>query len=441
MDCHTHKSLKFLWKNSWGTYIVSFSVSVIVLKFCCHFFQGDFAKVKELLEEGAPPNVKDNAGWTPLVSRRPNFLPDCSDLLLGRTRTENGINSVLLWTNFFFFLAWSVQPWLHPDCRAPAELRGSDQHTRLWQRDSSTRRNSEQQNRNRKTACVQRSFCYGQVIQWFLPCRSKFPEQNKLKWPRTLNITKESAWCVVLFCVSFRNMKGLTAIDLAHNRSEAMKEALETPLANTQAARTITVQKQNSSAWDSSLGYLCFFHSPCSLSWQKWILPIVYFQALPVDLEIHQVVLLATGLSREQKRKLDQLALILHAKCLDEFSCEGMATFSKPNDVHFSAVTTNLTRLKDSSLYITLSFQWRIWWRKQMFPTCAPGRWNTWNASWLENGSSISNVSSLQFVNPCQRFGPEVVGHVAVCGSLFPSTGFSTTKKQPSFAQEDTGPK
>ena len=30
--------------------------------------QGDYEKAKELLKQGAPTNVKDNAGWTPLVS-------------------------------------------------------------------------------------------------------------------------------------------------------------------------------------------------------------------------------------------------------------------------------------------------------------------------------------------------------------------------------------
>ncbi len=32
--------------------------------------QGDDAKVRELLEEGANPNAKDHAGWTPLVSSK-----------------------------------------------------------------------------------------------------------------------------------------------------------------------------------------------------------------------------------------------------------------------------------------------------------------------------------------------------------------------------------
>lgn len=30
--------------------------------------QGDLAAVEQLLKNGADPNVKDNAGWTPLVS-------------------------------------------------------------------------------------------------------------------------------------------------------------------------------------------------------------------------------------------------------------------------------------------------------------------------------------------------------------------------------------
>ena len=32
-----------------------------------HLFQGDYDQAVHLLEEGAPVNVKDHAGWTPLV--------------------------------------------------------------------------------------------------------------------------------------------------------------------------------------------------------------------------------------------------------------------------------------------------------------------------------------------------------------------------------------
>ena len=39
---------------------------------------------------------------------------------------------------------------------------------------------------------------------------------------------------------------------------------------------------------------------------------------------VNQVVFLATSLSRDQKRKLDQLAQILHTKCVEDFSQEGI---------------------------------------------------------------------------------------------------------------------
>lgn len=32
------------------------------------FFQGDVEEVRKLLALGVDPNLKDNAGWTPLVS-------------------------------------------------------------------------------------------------------------------------------------------------------------------------------------------------------------------------------------------------------------------------------------------------------------------------------------------------------------------------------------
>lgn len=46
-----------------------------------HYFsllQGDLGAVEQLLQNGADPNVKDNAGWTPLVSCR--FLAICPSL-------------------------------------------------------------------------------------------------------------------------------------------------------------------------------------------------------------------------------------------------------------------------------------------------------------------------------------------------------------------------
>lgn len=42
---------------------------IAVFHGCCHW-QGNRDDVERLLREGAEPNVKDNAGWTPLVSHR-----------------------------------------------------------------------------------------------------------------------------------------------------------------------------------------------------------------------------------------------------------------------------------------------------------------------------------------------------------------------------------
>ena len=38
------------------------------------FFQGDLSAVKELLDRGDNPNVRDNAGWTPLVRLFSSFF-------------------------------------------------------------------------------------------------------------------------------------------------------------------------------------------------------------------------------------------------------------------------------------------------------------------------------------------------------------------------------
>ncbi len=46
-------------------------------------------------------------------------------------------------------------------------------------------------------------------------------------------------------------------------------------------------------------------------------------QELPPELEIHQLVLLSTGLTREKKRKLDSMASLIQARCLEDFSPEG----------------------------------------------------------------------------------------------------------------------
>lgn len=45
---------------------VSSRVEIMIKYFLC--FQGEKARVEELLKAGATPNTRDNAGWTPLVN-------------------------------------------------------------------------------------------------------------------------------------------------------------------------------------------------------------------------------------------------------------------------------------------------------------------------------------------------------------------------------------
>ena len=51
-----NKGTDLVWKKNGKCYIVSFV-----------FMQGDICTAVKLIKEGANPNAKDNAGWTPLV--------------------------------------------------------------------------------------------------------------------------------------------------------------------------------------------------------------------------------------------------------------------------------------------------------------------------------------------------------------------------------------
>lgn len=54
------------------------------------FFQGDLSAVRELLDRGDNPNVRDNAGWTPLVRLSLfTFSLRTAWLVLTRALTEN----------------------------------------------------------------------------------------------------------------------------------------------------------------------------------------------------------------------------------------------------------------------------------------------------------------------------------------------------------------
>ena len=60
------------------------------------------------------------------------------------------------------------------------------------------------------------------------------------------------------------------------------------------------------------------------MSFNVFYLECNFLQSLPEEFAVHQVVFLATSLSRDQKRKLDQLAQILHTKCVEDYSHEGI---------------------------------------------------------------------------------------------------------------------
>ena len=55
-------------KNSQNVILkIKLSLTAVLLNVFFSYTQGDLIKVRDLLEQGASVNVKDHAGWTPLV--------------------------------------------------------------------------------------------------------------------------------------------------------------------------------------------------------------------------------------------------------------------------------------------------------------------------------------------------------------------------------------